>query len=127
MYSLEIPFQLKKWRVNCFNPSPVFRNVDPTNMEMKVTVNLYIGPVTVYQGFRDTNIGQRIIGDFYSKNFTLSIGISMYRYAKKYTFYQTESFIVLCCLHIFNHCLHFSIFVHSFLLFRSHRGAAEIV
>ena len=38
----------------------------------------------------------------------------------KYTFYQTKSFIVLCCLH-------FSIFVHTFLLFRSHRGAAEIV
>ena len=38
-------------------------------------------PVIVYQGLRNTNIGQPIIGDLYSKNFTLSIGISMYRYA----------------------------------------------
>ena len=38
----------------------------------------------------------------------------------KYKFYQTQSFIILCCLY-------FSIFVHTFLLFPSHRGAAEIV
>ena len=78
--------------------------------------------VTVQQGFRDTNIGQRIIGDLYSKNFTLSIGNSKYRYANKvqttHSHIKTNSFIVLCCLH-------FSIIVHKFLLFRSHREAAE--
>ena len=71
----------------------------------------------VYQGFGDTNIGH----DLYSKNFTLSIGNSKYRYANKvqtaHSHNKTKSFIVLCCLH-------FSIFVHTFLLFRE---AAEIV
>ena len=47
----------------------------------------------------------------------------------KYKFYQTETFIVLQTLlfTFFNLCLHFSILVHTFLLFRSHRGAAEII
>ena len=71
--------------------------------------------VIIQQGFGDTNIGQRIIGDLYSKNFTLSIGNSKYRYANKvqtaHSLNQTKSFIVLCCLH-------FSIFVLKFVLFR---------
>ena len=66
-------------------------------------------PVTVYQGFGDKNIGQRTFRDLYSKNFTLSIGISMYRYANNvqptHSHNKTKSFIVLCCFH-------FSIFVH---------------
>ena len=59
---------------------------------------------------------------FVRQEFSLSIGNSKYRCANKVKTthsHKTNSFIILCCLH-------FSLFVHTFLLFRSHREAAKI-
>ena len=81
-----------------------------------------------WQYMRDAGI--RILANEISeictlKNFTLSIGNSKYRYANKvqtnHSHNKTKSFVVLCCLH-FQSLFTFSIFVHTFLLFRSHRG-----
>ena len=60
--------------------------------------------MTVYQGFGDTNIGQQIIGDLYSKNVILRSEFQCTITQINYKFYQTKSFIVLCCLHLFNFC-----------------------
>ena len=74
--------------------------------------------VTVYQGFRDKNIGQWIIGDLYSKNFTLSIGISMYRYANKVQTLPNK----IIYLTLFTLLTFFNIYTHIFTLSISPRS-----
>ena len=79
----------------------------------------YLRQYIVYQGFRDTNIGQHIIEDCTPRILLFRSEFQCLDTQIKYKFYQTKSFIVL-------YCLNSSIFVHTFLLFRSHQGAAEI-
>ena len=72
MLSIKTRFHSKKILFVHFNNSVVklpFMSV--------IMFNMCIKSVTVYQGFRDTAIGQRIIRDLYTKNFTPSIEISM--------------------------------------------------
>ena len=89
----------------------------------------------IYQGFRDTNIGQRIIGDLYSKNFTLSIGNSdtvqiqstdtqiMYK-PRAHSHNKTKSFIVLYCYNFQSLFTFFNICTQNFTLSISPRSIA---
>ena len=79
MRSIMLLYVGRKRKVDIAGLSPLADILVKCIFELRKT---WPNPETELQGFGDANIGQRIIGDLYSKNFTVSIGISMYRYNK---------------------------------------------
>ena len=96
-------------------------------LQYDVSLICMFNPVTVQQGFGDTNIDHELAEICTPRILLFRPEFQCTDTQIKYKFYKTKSFMVLCCFTFFNLCLHFSIFVHTFLLFRSHREAAEII